>query len=283
MNQQLTLSYELSEQDIIDIHQLEKQLRALRGIHYKLDMLTCENSSATKAHILCREEEELTGYIAMNYFSHGELEMTAMMKEAEHYFQDVYRLAADKGAEIGARRMLLISDRNDSAMTSLATGAGMRSSFTEYRMSLYGQPPASVSVDGLSLRSATLADSAYIAGLDDDSFQHDDQPAIGESIDPHDLAKTRIAKLNGERIGKIRIDECDGVFGLYGFVIAPEYRGKGYGRAILDETLRQIMGHDCRKIYLEVDADNPVALHLYESCGFKVDAIFDYYEQRWGC
>ncbi len=283
MNQHLSISYALTEQDIDDIHQLEDRLRDSRGIRYKLDLLTSENTSATNAHILCREGGRLTGYVALNYFGHDELEMTAMMEDANRHFQDVHHLAVDKCAEIGARRLLLINDRRDHAMASLAADAGTRLSFTEYRMSFQGHPPTPDSASGIILRSATPADSGYIAGLDDDSFHNANEPTSDTPIPPQDLANTRITERNGERIGKIRVDECDGVFGIYGFVIAPEHRGKGYGRIVLNEALRHIMQRKHRKIYLEVAADNTAALHLYESSGFLTDAAFDYFEQSLLC
>ena len=55
----------------------------------------------------------------------------------------------------------------------------------------------------------------------------------------------------------------------------PEERSKGYGQAAVRQLLSYAFGDlGLRKIYLEALADNGVAIHLYEKCGFKIEGRF---------
>ncbi|MGI6878768.1 ribosomal protein S18-alanine N-acetyltransferase [Microbacterium sp. gxy059] len=50
--------------------------------------------------------------------------------------------------------------------------------------------------------------------------------------------------------------------------VASEARGRGHGRALLDELLDEATRRRAREVFLEVRADNPVAQALYASEGF---------------
>ena len=65
--------------------------------------------------------------------------------------------------------------------------------------------------------------------------------------------------------------------GIYGFVVRSAYRGRGYGRQMLEETIRTIQARSQKQIMLEVDSQNTNALGLYRSCGFKETTTYGYY------
>ena len=57
----------------------------------------------------------------------------------------------------------------------------------------------------------------------------------------------------------------------------PEYRGKGYGRAILLKTIEKLEDAGAEEILLQVAVHNAAALRLYQSCGFQETSVMDYY------
>lgn len=66
---------------------------------------------------------------------------------------------------------------------------------------------------------------------------------------------------------------------LYSIATAPEYRGQGIGRALVDACLEHVVNEGCLFMRLEVREDNKEAISLYEGRGFKpVGRIPDYYE-----
>ena len=50
--------------------------------------------------------------------------------------------------------------------------------------------------------------------------------------------------------------------------VLKEYRGKGYGRQLVEEFFDKVKANGARRIFLEVRPSNEAALHLYQSNGF---------------
>ncbi len=66
---------------------------------------------------------------------------------------------------------------------------------------------------------------------------------------------------------------------LYSLVIAAEARGQGLGRALLEAAEEAARARGTSEVRLEVRADNPQAIALYESVGYILrDLRSDYYE-----
>ncbi len=79
-------------------------------------------------------------------------------------------------------------------------------------------------------------------------------------------------------IGNIKLDDIDHYHGLaeYGILMGDKNEwGKGYAKqasaAIIDYGFKQL---NLRKITLGVNAENIVAVHLYEKLGFAKEALF---------
>ncbi len=61
----------------------------------------------------------------------------------------------------------------------------------------------------------------------------------------------------------------DGWIGLFDIATAPAERGKGFGRAICQQIIAWGQFQGAHHAYLQVMLHNTVALHLYESLGFR--------------
>ena len=84
---------------------------------------------------------------------------------------------------------------------------------------------------------------------------------------------------DNETVGKVRINRMDGEAWIYGFAILPEYQGRGYGRKVLRNIVKN--EHEAgNQIWLEVEAKNSRALDLYESVGFVKMQGQDYYKKN---
>ncbi len=56
--------------------------------------------------------------------------------------------------------------------------------------------------------------------------------------------------------------------------ISPTHRGKGYGKQLMTFAMRKLQELEKETAGLRVHAENKVALHLYESFGFKIKASY---------
>jgi ribosomal-protein-alanine N-acetyltransferase len=52
--------------------------------------------------------------------------------------------------------------------------------------------------------------------------------------------------------------------------VAPSAQGRGLGAALLEHIAGVARGRGCRRLHLEVRADNTVAIALYKKAGFEV-------------
>ena len=77
-----------------------------------------------------------------------------------------------------------------------------------------------------------------------------------------------IATEDGRRLGMVRFDRSDGAW-LVSINLAPEARGKGYGRAVLTEAMAVLRASNgpCR-LSAEIKGNNAPSLRLFERCGF---------------
>ena len=61
--------------------------------------------------------------------------------------------------------------------------------------------------------------------------------------------------------------------------IKEEYRGNDYSKYLLDESFKELKKIGIKKVFLEVDIENKIAINLYNSYGFKlISTRKNYYE-----
>ncbi|MBI1729239.1 GNAT family N-acetyltransferase [Candidatus Acetothermia bacterium] len=66
---------------------------------------------------------------------------------------------------------------------------------------------------------------------------------------------------------------------LYSIVVDPECRGQGFGKRLFETCQSVAAQHGCKRIHLEVRADNHSAIQFYEDRGFQVvESLRGYYE-----
>lgn len=67
-----------------------------------------------------------------------------------------------------------------------------------------------------------------------------------------------------------------GMIGLFDIVVMPAWRGKGHGKAIVEALLAWGRLQGAKQSWLQVRADNEVALRLYKSLGFVEAYCYHY-------
>ena len=131
------------------------------------------------------------------------------------------------------------------------------------------------------LRAATLADLDAIWAIEHAVF---DREAWSIEMMRDELTadhRQYVVLLNGQ-------GEIKGYGGLLAvgedgdiqtIALAPEVRGDGHGRVLMDALLDEADSRGVRKVFLEVRADNPIARSLYASLGFTEIAVRPRYYQ----
>jgi ribosomal-protein-alanine N-acetyltransferase len=123
---------------------------------------------------------------------------------------------------------------------------------------------------GLHIEPATVRDADAIAGLHAQGFHHgwSREDFASYIIATHETpvlvacdARRRIA---GFLMLRLAADEAE----LITVAVDARWRNKGVGAALLKAALDDLVMTPARRLFLEVAADNPAAIRLYDRHGF---------------
>ena len=181
----------------------------------------------------------------------------------------------------GLSECLMVTDAASPAAKPFLDTLAIPYRFSEYRLELDRSAidRSRPRHDTLTLRPATEADTDALVTVLAAAFADPEIEAQANVAATFREQSRRfyLAELAGEPIGAIRAGEWGGNGDITAFGVVPAHQGKGYGRQILLDTVDLLIdqGHD--RIMLEVAVDNPNALGLYQSAGFRVINEFGYY------
>ncbi len=94
-------------------------------------------------------------------------------------------------------------------------------------------------------------------------------------------AATRIwiGEVDGRAVGQVRVDVRDAI-GELDVAVAPDARGRGYGRGLLDALLVELRGDlQARRLVAAVHVDNVASQRAFVGCGFVADGANDGFDQ----
>ena len=124
--------------------------------------------------------------------------------------------------------------------------------------------------DEISIRQAKLYDVPAMARIERDSF---DAPWSADEITKDVMAGgnvyVAVALCGEEKAGYGEIRIVAGEAQIYNIAIAPEFRRRGIGEALLMHLIDISSERGCSMVTLEVRAGNEAAMELYKKLGFK--------------
>lgn len=279
------LSKGLSQSHLYAIKNLADLCENYEPVHLKLDWSMLEHRDANEVNdILYYENGNLAGYLGIYQFSKNskEVEVTGMVRpdlRRRGIFGAMFNIAKRECQSRGVSEILLVTDRFAGAGSDFARQnrfvfenreAGMNCKQTDWKQT------GSIN---LTFRKATESDIKELAFLDMMGFELKREEAEGFYSDGL-RGEVFIAQEDGKPIGKIAITDEQEKARIHGLVVGPFFRGRGYGREILEFALDRIFEASNSEVMLEVDEDNKIAFSLYTSSGFKKTAEYDYYKMK---
>jgi ribosomal protein S18 acetylase RimI-like enzyme len=267
----------LNEKEISAVTSLIKFYNEEKGIYFKFDPGFLTNPDEEANHVLFFENDMLTGYMSIDCYNGEEVE-AAPVVDKEDVFIKMHQCLIMDAKDKGKQKLLYIVDRKFDFLGNCLNKIDMPISFSELRMNLDQTKFKPIENCIIEIRDAEVNDKRAIFELDKDAFNESGDLDDEIKIKNVELSLIKVAILNNEVIGKVRVFESNGNAGIYGFVVYPHLRGKGYGKAILSEIISMYQKNGSQKIFLEVETENAIAVHLYHSVGFVVQSTFDYYE-----
>lgn len=136
-------------------------------------------------------------------------------------------------------------------------------------------------MSGFALRAATETDLDPIWAIESAVFGAEawSREMMREELTADHRVYLALVDEAGEVCGYGGLLAVGGDGDIQTIAVAPEARGAGYGRRLMDALLEAAAVRGVQEVFLEVRADNPVARGLYESLGFAEIAIRPRYYQ----
>lgn len=270
----------LSGEEISKVKSLIDFYNKEKGITFKFDPGFLTNPDEEANHVLFYDKDVLVGYMSVDCYNGEDVEVAPVV-DNEDIFLDMHQSLVLQVKAKGKKKLLYIVDRNFHFLGNCLRKINIEVDFSENRMDLNLIKFKPLETTSLEIHDATAEDKKDIYELDKDAFEHstkiDEQLQIIENVD---FLHTKIATINNEKIGKVKVFEDNGVVGVYGFVIFPHLRGKGFGKVFLSKIISDLLKSGTHQIYLEVETENIIAVYLYHSMGFEIQSTFDYYVSK---
>jgi ribosomal protein S18 acetylase RimI-like enzyme len=279
--QSLIRKHLLTGTELTEIEQLMDICNKYEDLHMRFNWLRPPPLSEEINDFLYYEDGKLAGYLNISSYGTSEKELLGMV-HPEHRRNGIFRTllmaAREECMRRSVQKLILVCEHASCSGLAFAAAIGAHYDFSEHAMVLGDFQERRTVDEGVHVREAGAANFEALV-----------------SIMATDLGDTREAKfyvtqflqrpgqrfylgmLNEESIGCLRLDEIENEVGIYGFVVRPEYRGRGCGMQILEAAIRTIRAEGDKRIALEVETNNTNAIGLYRSCGFQVMTTYDYY------
>lgn len=279
----------LSREEIAQVEQLAQVCNEYEHLDMRTDWLDIRPEFFGNMHdYLYYEGDKLVGYLFLKRNGTSQKEVTVMVHPEQRrrgIATHLLRAAIDECKLQQVRRLILVcEDGSQSGRAFLATTRAIHD-FSEYKMVL-GEFHESYSFDDrLAFQEADMSDLDALVTIIADGWQRgadEVREAVAFNL-REPTCRVYIARFGGdelscgEPVGTLRIYEFPRELGIYGFTVRPDYRGRGYGRQMLEEAIRVTKTRSQKPIMLEVDTDNSTAINLYRSCGFEPVRTYGYY------
>lgn len=139
-------------------------------------------------------------------------------------------------------------------------------------------------VDWADPRAAQLRDSLDAEMTERYTGRHDDDPAFPEkarvafSVDPSTIAATIIAvDEHGTAVGHAALRQLGERLEVKRVIVAPEARGQGLGRTLMNEIAHVAAGLGADSLILQTGDRQPDAVAMYERLGYRRIPVYEPY------
>ncbi|MBE5979589.1 MAG: GNAT family N-acetyltransferase [Paenibacillaceae bacterium] len=303
----LKLKNNLDQKDYELIHMLEIQCAQNDQITLKLELdyklsdaqnRTADTPISNINEFMYFNGEELIGYMGICSFGgiSQPLEITGMVHpeyRRQGIFSKLMELVIAECRTRNAEGILALCDKKSISGQGFLKKISAVYKFSEFEMYLnhkFYETLEKQQPSGITFRKAVNADASEINRQNmiyfgDDSEEENEDSEDSGILLPEEEEKRGmtiyIAEKEERIIGKVNLQMSDsGTGGIYGLGILPEFRGNGFGRAILTFGVEKLKDAKATEVMLQVAAENGTALNLYKSCGFQETSVMDYFKLK---
>lgn len=273
----------LTEADLAEVQQLARICQEHEPIDLRLNWDMLRWRTGDKANdLMYYRDDLLVGFFSLDGLGFEEAEGTGMIHPGyrrQGVFRALVAAAREECRKNKTGSLILVFDHRSDAAIAFANAVGAQHDFSEHNMRLEQTKTVPQVEHRLDFRKARVDDAPAIAAILAEDFDANAEQ-VRQSVSRNmqsPVYQYFIATLDREPIGTLNVQNLGGIMYIYGFVVRPEQRGRGYGKEILARAIAALVAERPQPVYLEVETENDPALGLYRSFGFEVTTTFDYY------
>ncbi len=279
--QSLIRKHQLTDTELTEIEHLMDICNTYEDLHMRFSWLQTRPRSEETHDFLYYEDAKLVGYLNISSYGTQEKELLGMV-HPEHRRRGIFRIllmaASEECMRSGVQKLILVCEHASRSGLAFAASIGAHYDFSEHAMLLEDFQERRTADERVHVREAGAGDfEALVSIMATDLGDTEEAKFYVAQFSQRPGQRFYLGTLNEQSAGCLRLDEMEDEVGIFGFVVRPEYRGRGYGRQILEAAIRTIHAEGDKRITLEVETHNTNAIGLYHSCGFQVITTYDYY------
>jgi len=233
----------------------------------------------------CYQGDNLIGYAGIDSFGDGMPEVSGVILpefRRKRLFSKLIDSVETELRSRGHKKYLLLTDANSfSGKGFIQTRNGI-----PYQVEIEMELPFDTAIDAIDdsveLVLATNLDAQEISRQNRMFLKPEEESNL--VLLPEEEVKRGmeiyLAKYNKNTIGKIHLQFQGDSAWIFGFILAPAFRGKHLGRAVLHKSIQLMRNRQIKHILLQVDSKNLVAHALYRQTGFRELYAMEYYEMK---
>ncbi|HEX7733968.1 MAG TPA: GNAT family N-acetyltransferase [Ktedonobacteraceae bacterium] len=287
--QGLFVKHFLNAREITELEQLAALCASQEHLLLPLDYnLLALPTLPTGDLFLAYQADQLVGCLLMDRYHSDMKEVTSLVHpdfRRRGIFRELLAAARKECLSRGITRLLFVCESASSSGQAMLQAIGAGREFAEHRMVLQAFQPRFQYDDRLLVREALFDDRAELVEVLATDFAGDRERALQHLLRAFERPNQRfyLATYGGEDLGCgepvaiLRVEETPREMGIYGFLVRPEYRGRGHGRQLIEEAIVLTHERSQKPIMLEVDTNNFTAFNLYRSLGFTIDRTYEYH------
>lgn len=278
----------LTESEIAEIRQLVDLCNHYDRLHMRIFWSDLRSYSGDEQkNVLYYQDNQLVAYLTLDGWGGSDRELVGMVHPVYRrrgIFSELFQAARVECARLAISQIILVCEQASASGRAFVQHVGAHLELSEHEMWLDIFQERGAFDDHVSFKQATMNDLDALVAVQEQSF------GIPMLLSRQSLARRlqeptcRIFLATfgepsvgcDEPLGILRLQEENEAIGIYGFGIIPDYRGRGYGRQMLEEAIRLVRSEGQKPIMLDVDTTNEPALSLYLSCGFVIKTTYDY-------
>lgn len=273
-----------TEEEIAQAEVLLKTCNNHEDLYIKLTTVMLRHRPGDETNdFLYYAGDKLVGLLSLDDHGQEDREMTGMVHpdyRRRGIFSAMLKAAKLEAKQRGIERLILVCERFSRSGQAFIAAIGAKYDFSEHKMVLETFNERGPYRERIQIRLASSEDVEALASISAISFGRSVEGARLHTIASMDFPNCRyyLAKLGERTVGAFNIFFSDDECGIYGVGVLPEYRGRAFGRQMLEQLIINLHAEGWQqRIALEVETDNTNAIGLYRSLGFKEVTTFGYY------